>query len=150
MTDACKWLAAGALALLLGCTPPPDTAAFKAEFAKGTAAYDAGDYQTARKHWAPLAAHYDLAALRNMGHLYRQGLGVARDPEKARRFYEKAARKGFAPAQFNLGLMYVDADGIAADRAKGMAWLQKAANAGYQPAAVHIRLLSQRAVPFGG
>ena len=149
MTGACKLTAIAALALLLGCSPPPDTAAFKSQFAKGTAAYDAGDYETARRHWAPGTAHYDLAALRNMGHLYRKGLGVKRNPEKARRFYEKAAEKGFAPAQFNLGLMYVDADGIPADRATGMAWLQKAAAAGYQPAAVHLRLLSQRAVPFG-
>lgn len=149
MSKACKYLLLVGVAVLTACSPP-HTRDFKAEFAKGTTAYDAGDYETARKHWAPLAKNYDLAALRNMGHLYRKGLGVQRDPFKARRFYLKAAEKGFAPAQFNLGLMYMAGDGFPADPSKGMAWLQKAAALGYEPAAVHIRLLSQRATPFGG
>ena len=41
---------------------------------KGVTAYEAGDYQTALQHWQLLAENNDLAALRNIGHLYRRGL----------------------------------------------------------------------------
>ena len=36
---------------------------------------------SARAHWQALAENYDLAALRNIGHLYRRGLGVEKDLE---------------------------------------------------------------------
>ena len=65
--------------------------------------------------WQPLADNYDLAALRNIGHLYRLGQGVARDGEKAVRYYTRAAELGFAPAQLNLAVMLYEGDGIPTD-----------------------------------
>ena len=45
-------------------------------------------------------------SMRNLGWLYRNGLGVAQDYAKAREWYEKAAAKGDASAMTNLGLLY--------------------------------------------
>ena len=90
--------------------------------------------QAARMFWQPLADNYDLAALRNIGHLYRLGQGVARDGEKAVRYYTRAAELGFAPAQLNLAVMLYEGDGIPADAKAARYWAQRAASAGYAPA----------------
>ncbi len=134
MTRACKFIAIFICLAITGCAPAVPTQKFDDLFAKGTAAYDAGDYQAARGYWQPLADQYDLAALRNMGHLYRRGLGVAKDPEMARTYYRRAARLGFAPAQFNLAMMYFEADGIAYDGEEARKWLALAAAQNYPPA----------------
>ena len=80
---------------LVGCAPTPQAQTFVDDFQRGLAAYDRGDYTAARAFWQPLADNYDLAALRNIGHLYRLGQGVARDGAKAVRYYTRAAELGF-------------------------------------------------------
>jgi TPR repeat protein len=136
--------------MMAACAAPLKTADFKVEFAKGTAAYDAGDFTTAREIWQPLADNYDLAAMRNLGHLYRRGLGVARDAKQARAYYHAAAKRGFAPAQYNLARMYLAGDGIALDSKTGMTWLRRAATLNYAPAQAYLRLMTQKAVLFDG
>jgi TPR repeat protein len=91
-----------------------------------------------------LADNYDLAALRNLGHLYRLGQGVDKNPKKASDYYEKAANVGHAPSQTNLAQMYFTGDGITADREKGMFWLKKAAARGYPPAQQQLAIRRQR------
>ena len=149
MNAACKSLIAIALIGLTACAAPPSSAQFKSDFAKATAAYDAGDYATARTYWQRLADNYDLAAMRNLGHLYRKGLGVEKDGAKARDYYHAAAKRGFAPAQYNLARMYLAADGIAFDREAGMRWLRRAAALNYPPAQQYLHLMTQKAEPFG-
>lgn len=143
MTDACKRCLIFALlafaAGLAACTPAYDTARFKADFARGVAAYDAQDYKTAAAYWAPLAERYDLAAMRNMGNLYRRGLGVEKDVQKALAYYEAAAKRGFAPAQYAAAMMYVSNDGIAYDGDKAIYWLGRAAKNGFAPAAAQLK-----------
>ena len=133
MRPACKLLTAAVL-LLAACAAPPDTARFEIDFERGVEAYEAGDYETARTLWQPLADNYDLAALRNLGHLYRLGQGVTKNGKKARRYYEKAAKLGHAPSQTNLAQMYFSGALIARDSEKAMQWLKKAAAQGYPPA----------------
>ena len=133
MRPSCKYFSIAVLSLA-ACAAPPMTAQFKADFDAAVTAYDAGDYQTARKLWQPLADNYDLAALRNLGHLYRLGQGVEKNPKKARKLYKKAAKLGHAPSQTNLAQMYLSGDGIAYDNDKAMFWLEKAAAKGYPPA----------------
>ena len=119
---------------LVGCAPTPQAQTFVDDFQRGLAAYDHGDYTAARAFWQPLADNYDLAALRNIGHLYRLGQGVARDEAKAARYYTRAAELGYAPAQFNLAVMLHDGDGIQADKRAARHWAQRAADAEYAPA----------------
>ena len=139
-----KTLSLALLILVTACAGIPDTARFKADFTAGVTAYEAGDYQTARKLWQPLADNYDLAALRNLGHLYRLGQGVEKNPQKARAYYEKAARLGHAPSQTNLAQMYLSGNGVAYDNQAAMQWLQKAAAQGYEPALQLLAIRSQK------
>ena len=129
--------------LLAACAAPPDTARFKYDFERGVKAYEAGDYEAARMLWQPLADNYDLAALRNLGHLYRLGQGVAKNGKKARRYYEKAAKLGHAPSQTNLAQMYFSGTLIERDSEKAMYWLEKAAAQGYPPAQQLLAIKTQ-------
>lgn len=130
------------------CAPAYDAARFKADFAAGVAAYDAGDYAAAADYWHPLAARYDLAAMRNMGNLYRRGLGVEKDAQKALAYYEAAAKRGFAPAQYAAALMHVSNDGVPYDGEKAIMWLTRAAKNGFQPAKAQLQRLTMRSQPF--
>ena len=142
MRPACKLLTV-AMLLLAACAAPPDTARFKIDFERGVKAYEAGDYEAARMLWQPLADNYDLAALRNLGHLYRLGQGVAENGKKARCYYEKAAKLGHAPSQTNLAQMYFSGALIARDSEKAMYWLEKAAAQGYPPARQLLAIKTQ-------
>ena len=127
-------------AWLSGCTPTPQAQTFVDDFQRGLVSYERGDYTAARAFWQPLADNYDLAALRNIGHLYRLGQGVARDGEKAVRYYTRATELGFAPAQLNLEVMLYEGDDIPADKKTARLWAQRAADAGYVPASEWLAL----------
>jgi TPR repeat protein len=70
----------------------------------------------------------DHVSMVNLGALYAEGHGVAKDYAKAREWYEKAADKGNWGAMFNLGALYRDGSGVAQDYAKAREWFQKAAD----------------------
>jgi len=131
MRAASKLITYSACLLLLACAPNVAPKNFEARFAKGVAAYDAGAYEDAFAYWLPLADNYDLAAMRNIGHLYRLGQGVAQNSKKALSYYKRAAIIGYAPAQYNLGMMYWQADGVAYDRDEASKWLSMAAQQAY-------------------
>ena len=90
---------------------------------------------------APLRAEQavDIAALQkgaaagdaydqlNLGAAYDNGIGVARDIDKALQWYEKAAEQGVAEAQFNLAHLLVEQE-MSASVAAG--WMRKAAEQG--------------------
>ena len=44
--------------------------------------------------------------------MYYNGLGVEKDYQKAKEWYEKAAAQGNARAQTNLGDMYYNGEGV--------------------------------------
>lgn len=142
MRPACKLLTV-AILLLAACAAPPDTERFQRDFERGVKAYEAGDYETARKLWRPLANNYDLAALRNLGHLYRLGQGVEKNGKKARHYYEQAAKLGHAPSQTNLAQMYFSGALIGKNNQKAMQWLKKAAARGYLPAQQLLAIKTQ-------
>jgi len=95
---------AAALFLLAGCAAPESGEALKSTFDSGVAAYDAGDYPTAYKIWSGID-DVDLAAMRNVAMMLRQGQGVAKDPKKAEDLYETAALAGLPTAQADLADM---------------------------------------------
>ena len=129
--------------LLAACAVPLDTARFKIDFERGVKAYEAGNYEAPLKLWEPLGDNYDLAALRNLGHLYRLGQGVAKNGKKAHRYYEKAAKLGHAASQTNLAQMYFSGTLIERDSEKAMYWLKKAAAQGYPPARQLLAIKTQ-------
>ena len=68
-----------------------------ADFQKGFAAYNSGDYATALREWEPLAQQGDANAQSNLGQMYRQGKGVPQDDKTAVKWYTLAAKQGIAP-----------------------------------------------------
>ncbi len=84
--------------------------AAKADFTQGVRAYEAGDYKGAYEAWLPLANRGDVAAMRNIGHLYRWGQGVEKNVDQAIHWYRMAAEKGFSRAQANLAAIYLQGD----------------------------------------
>ena len=99
-----------------------------ADFAKGVAAYDAGDYQKAFQIWWELRFE-DLAAMRNLGMMLRKGQGTAKDPKKAQEIYERAADVGMPTAQADLADMYLKGELGPPDMASALPLLARAAAA---------------------
>jgi uncharacterized protein len=56
-----------------------------ADFYKGVAAYNAGDYATALAEFKPLAEQGDASAQYNLAQMYRRGEGVIEDDKEAKK-----------------------------------------------------------------
>ncbi len=69
-----------------------------------------------------------------MGVRYGNGIGIAKDEQKAVEWFQKAADQGYAVAQFNMGMGYANGRGVDKDERKAVEWFQKAADQGYAAA----------------
>lgn len=142
----CRFYCLGALALgLLLLGPHPGFAAGKNNrdpadiavlgpvppFEDGLSAYEKSDYKTAYDVWIQRARRNDLAAMRNVGHLLRWGLGVEQDKKRALWFYEMAADSSLISAMYNAAMMLLEGDGVAQDDERGAQWLYQAALGGH-------------------
>jgi TPR repeat protein len=78
----------------------------------------------------PIAQQGNANAQYNMGVLYDDGYGVARDYATAMQWYKKAAAQHYAKAEHNLGMMYADGHGVAKNMDKAAYWFKRAANDG--------------------
>lgn len=110
----------------------------RADFQAGVTAYTQGDYAAAAAQWRAAAADGDLAAMRNLGHLYRWGKGVDKDPAQAAEWYRRAAHQGLDRAMVNLAVLYLKGEGVTADPAAAAHWLGQAAAAGNADAMVRL------------
>jgi len=97
-----------------------------ANFQAGIAAYQANNLPLAYKEFltAANAGHSDSQF--NVGLMYEQGIGVAKDEKEAVVWYGKSAAQGNAAAQFNLGVLYENGRGTAIDYPKANEWYRKA------------------------
>jgi TPR repeat protein len=66
-------------------------------------------------------------AQRNLGSIYDQGLGVAKDPAQAALWFRKAADAGNRDATFQLATMYENGRGVPQDQKQAIDWYRKAA-----------------------
>ncbi len=119
----------------------------KADFATGLAAYDAGDYSLAFLEWGKAAENGDVAAQRNLGHLYRWGKGVEKNPSRAAYWYHRAAKSGFARAQYSLAVLYLRGEGVPQDMVEAKRWLQKAATQGDDASIKKLKELEKVNIP---
>lgn len=83
-------------------------------FTDAVLAYDMHDYSRAYRLWIHLANDHNVSAMVNLGIMYAQGRGVRQDIKTARKWYERAARLGFAAAQLRLADLIRDEDADAA------------------------------------
>jgi TPR repeat protein len=118
------------LAVLLGSTGT----SWGADFQKGFAAAQSGDFATALREWRPLAEQGHADAQYNLGVMYDEGRGVLQDDKTAVKWYTLAAEQGQAHAQFNLGLMYYNGEGVPQDYKTGVKWYTLAAGQGLRNA----------------
>ena len=89
---------AASLLMLTACSGP--------DFQDGLKAYQSGDYGRAAKIWKHLAHGGNRLAERQLGNMYRAGLGVEQDPQKALHWQRKAAEAGDPQAYADVAFLY--------------------------------------------
>jgi len=77
-------------------------------------------------------------AMLNLGFLYEEGIGVARNFSKALEWYQKASDAGEGEAAMRVGRCYEIGIGTAADMGKAVAGFEKAAALGHVPALIRL------------
>ena len=96
------------LAVLLGSAGVSKSA----DFQKGLAAAQSGDFATALREWKPLAKQGNADAQYTLGVMYFYGEGVPQDYKETEKWYRLAAAQGYATAQHYLGVMYKNGFGV--------------------------------------
>ena len=115
--------------LLAGCAGE-SADDLRTTFDSGVAAYDAGDYPKAYKIWSGID-DYDLAAMRNVAMMLRQGQGVKKDPKAAEELLETAAEAGLPTAQADLADMLLKGEAGPPDPKAALPLLVSAAAANH-------------------
>jgi len=78
-----------------------------------------------------------------LGFIYDQGLGVDQSYERAKEYYEAAARQGYADAQFNLGCLYYNSQGVEQSFERAREWWMKSAEQGNESAIKGLQRLDK-------
>ncbi|MGE0386975.1 MAG: tetratricopeptide repeat protein, partial [Gammaproteobacteria bacterium] len=81
------------------------------------AAYARGDYPAAAAFFSRRARLGDPESTNNLGVMYLNGQGVARDFAKAMALFSEAAAKGLPGADYNIGMMHLRGYGTPSDPA---------------------------------
>ncbi|MBA3446079.1 MAG: caspase family protein [Pseudaminobacter sp.] len=117
----------------------PDNVRFKTLLARALDKAGRGE-EAAVLNKIAIEAGY-LGGYHNMGNLYRKGLGVEKDLEKAFELYMYAAERGHPEDQSNIGVMYMQGSGVAEDYKLALEWLTKASEQNWATAHDKIGLL---------
>ena len=131
------------LAVLLGSVG----VSWGADFQKGLAAAQNGDFATALREWTPLAEQGHADAQNNLGVMYQYGEGVPQDYKTALKWYTLAAEQGLDLAQFNLGVFYKNGLGVPQDNLYAYMWLQIAATSGRKKASELRDIVAKEMTP---
>jgi len=108
----------------------PAVPAFASDFLTGYDAYQRGDFAEALKFYRKAAEAGDAVSQVQLGGMYKEGVGVDKDPAEAVKWYRKAADQGSAGGQISLGVMYDFGYGVRQDYAEAVKWYRKAADQG--------------------
>lgn len=82
----------------------------------------------------------DARSLFILGARYADGVGVARDPARARALWQRAAEQGDCEAQTSLGWLLTLGEGGARDPAAAVQWYQRAAVQGHAAGQLYLGL----------
>ena len=126
------------------------TLAFSAKaenYETGESAYKRGDYQTALKHFKPLAERGHAKAQSNLGFMYSRGYGVMRDYNTALIWFSKAALQDDVHAQHNLGIMHGNGLGVPRDHFIAYIWFSVAMANGHRSSNMKRELAATRLKP---
>ena len=104
----------------------------------GVRSFRQSDYAHALASWRPLADQGNPIAQNDLGILYLDGKGVARDYVRAAQWFSASAAQGNSAGMYNLGLMYELGQGMKAEPFHAYMWYALAADQGDVPnAAAH-------------
>lgn len=115
---------------------------------KAYAEFKMANYDTARQIWEILAGLGNPDALFNLGILAEDGLGEAKNLDKALALYVAAANAGGFKAQYRLGMLYSDGGAVARDDAKARHYLSLASVNGDKEALARLASLDQPDLPL--
>jgi hypothetical protein len=130
-----------------------------AGFDEGLQALEREDHEAAVVEFEKAAMQGNLPSAHQLGLMYLQGKGVARDPAMARKYLRQAARPwmirdrhklGYPDAQFQLGMLYRDGVGVKPDSAAAARWLKRAAEQGHAGAQFALAELLLKDSAVGG
>ena len=110
-------------------------------FEEGADAFNRGKFTNALKVLKPLAEQGDATAQKNLGLMYKNGIGVPKDYKLAVKWFRKSAEQGFARAQFNMGSMYGDGYGVPQDYELAVEWYRKSVEQGNANAQTNLGLM---------
>jgi TPR repeat protein len=91
-----------------------------------------------------------VRSLAREGHVFEQNqmgmtsmlaMGPGYDPHEALKWFERAARNGYAPAQVNLAVMYINGWGTTPNFGVALQWLHEADKQGYPRADYNLGIL---------
>ena len=103
---------------------------WSADFQKGLAAAQKGDFATALREWTPLAEQGDAGAQTILGMMYKNGEGVIQDYKIALKWFRLSAEQSDAIAQNILGAMYDKGQGVLQDYKTAVKWYRLSAAQG--------------------
>jgi TPR repeat protein len=104
------------------------------EFSDAVEAFQAGDDTRAFQLFTPLAEQGNPLAQHNLGVMYEQGLGTAKNEATAYEWYKRAADQGNPQSAYNIGMMTLEGRGVPQDLAAGAQMVFHSAELGYPPA----------------
>ncbi len=130
-------VSASLLACMVVASPLPSFAGFD----EGMKAFREKDYATAFKEWLPLAEEGNVDAMNNVGYLYRKGLGVESDLEKAMDFFSRSAKRGSAVGQFNLGQIIYKTSVDITQLKKARMWFSRSGKQGHARSQLNLGLM---------
>ena len=101
-----------------------------AEYDKARKLFESGDYGQAAVMLEKAVEDGHSAARLPLAAMYREGMGVEQDLEKAVALFTISANEGYPSAQFTLGALYRAGEGVAVDYKSALKWFKKAAKQG--------------------
>ena len=115
--------------------------------------YQLGRVATARRDYPEALANYtkafelgNMLALQALANMYDEGIGVGRDPERARFYYEFGAAQNYAPSILSLGMQYERGAGVNVDVAKAYNYYKRAADLGNARAIYNVGLFNEKGI----
>ena len=88
------------------------------------------NYETAIKWYTQAAENGSVDAQNNLGLMYQEGRGVAKDNKAAVIWYSQAVEQGDPISQYNLALMYANGEGVVENDTTAFILMEKSAKQG--------------------
>jgi TPR repeat protein len=108
---------------------------------RAKAAYEKGDYTTARRLYQGMADRGNNTAMLPLAVMCVKGQGGPVDNEGAVKWFRVLAEKGDREGQYGMGLSYDNGSGVTQDYAQALGWYRKSAQQGSPAACVNLGVM---------